>query len=118
MDNKFIITEMEMLRKYCSAILKEREKIHNSLKYPLISVKINRYFLEPYREVIAEECNIIGYMDIPPVEYYEEVDPYELSGKIEILLDNTKSDWQEELYQKRLAKREENEKKKLLENNK
>lgn len=111
---EWLISEMDICRKYCSAILREREKIHNSKKYPLIYVKINRYFLPEFREIIADECNLIGYMDIQPVEYWFEVEPYDKTNKIEVWVDDTKSGWQEEIYQKRVKERDENEKKKLL----
>lgn len=109
----FIIDEMQICREYCSAIHKERQRLgFNSLRYPLISVKINRYFTPEFRDLIAEECNLIGYMDIPPIEYYEEVKPFEEGGRIEIKLDDTKSLWQEEIFKDRSRKREEAESKK------
>jgi len=112
MDN-FILKEMDICRQYCSAIHRERQdKGFNSLRYPLISVKINRYFLPEFRELIAEDCNLIGYMDIKPVEYWEEVESYEQCGIIKIELDTTKSEWQEKLYKQRDDKRRENNEKK------
>ena len=116
---QFILNEMDLCRQYCSAIHKERQNNgFISLKYPLISVKVNRYFLPEYQEIIADECNLIGYMDIPAVELYEDVkyyDTYLEDGeipKIEILLNCTKSDWQQELAEKREEKRKEAEKRK------
>lgn len=113
LEEPFIIVEMEMCRKYCSAINREREKIHTSKKYPLITARVNRYFTKEFRDLIAQECNLVGYGEIASVEYLEEKDPNEESGIIEVWVDDTKSQWQEEIYQDRVKKREENEIKKM-----
>ncbi len=114
MESNFLIEEMDLCRKYCSAIQKERQKAgFNSLRYPLISVKINRYFLREFREIIAEECNLIGYLGIKPVEYCEQEKSYDETGEIKVSLDPTKSDWQQEMFNERTAKAEQNQSKKL-----
>ena|SRR3990167_2938897 len=113
-ERNWLIKEMEICREYCSAILRERQQAgFSSLKYPLVQAKVNRYFLPEFRYIIAETCNLIGYMDIPPVEFWFEKESYDKSGKIEVELDTTKSDWQEELFKERWKKREEAENRKL-----
>ena len=106
MKNNFITKEMELCRQYVSAIIAERQKQgFNSLRYPLVTVKINRYFLPEYREIIAEECNLVGYLGIKSVEYYEEEIPYEKSGEIKIKLDTSKSEWQQKIFEERTEER-------------
>lgn len=97
---------MDICRKYCSEIIKERNKLgFNSIKYPLITVEVNRYFMPEYRKIIADECNIIGYLDIEPVERLCDVEQFELNNKIIIKLDTTKSDWQQLIFETRNKKR-------------
>ena len=49
MKEKWLIKEMEICRSYCSVILSTRQNSgFNSVKYPLFSVKINRYFLPEF----------------------------------------------------------------------
>lgn len=92
---------MAEVRKYCSLIHKKRkEKGFESLRYPLITATLNRYFLPEHRALIAEECNLIGYMGIPAIEY----EPTQIE---EVILDITKSDWQEELCKTREEKNKE-----------
>ena len=110
--NDFMIKEMSILRQYCSLIHKERERNgFNSLKYPLISVKLNRYFLPEFRHLIAVECNLVGTCGIEPVQYDEDEVNYELSNTLKVKLDITKSQWQEELYQERVERRKQIEEK-------
>ena len=107
-DDEFILKEMAITRQYCSAILRERvTQGFNSLKYPLISVKVNHYFLPDFADIIAKYCNLIGYMNIPAVEYDEDAVPYEESGKIEVKLDTTQSAWQQEMFEQRDKARKE-----------
>lgn len=110
---EMILGEMEDCIKYCSLIKRARINAgFTSLKYPITDVKINRYFSPEYRELIAEDCNIVGYMDIPPVEdvfnYGEPKDYHkeELDGRI-VWVCTVKSDWQDDLFQDRNSKRNE-----------
>lgn len=101
-----IIQEMQLCREYCTKIHKARQDAgFVSLRYPLVSVSLNQYFLPEFRELIADECNLVGYMNIPPVEY----DP---DQKEDLLLDTSKSQWQDNLFETRTKKREEAELKK------
>jgi len=101
-EASWLIKEMDICRAYCSMILRKRkESGFHSVKYPLISVNINRYFLPEFRDIIAEECNLIGYLGIPPVEYNEEVESYDKTGQIVVELDTSRSNWQNDLFQKR-----------------
>lgn len=110
--------EMDICREYCSVISRKRaEAGFNSLKYPLVSVKLNRYFLPVYRDIIAEECNLVGYGDeIPAVEYWEEEEPYEVTNNIKVSLDTSTSEWQMAMYNARVERRKENELKRQHDN--
>jgi len=117
-NERYILDEMDLCRKYCSAILKERQqKGFMSLKYPLIQEKVNRYFPPEFRHIMAEECNLIGYMDIPPIEHEFDLEPYEEEKKkIIIELDITVSEWQQKMFDDRTEKRKEAEVRKALVN--
>lgn len=121
----FIIDEMQICRDYCSLIHKAREKAgFHSLKYPITDVKINYYFLPEFRELIADECNIAGYMDIQPVEYeFDNDDIWEnvpkhyfllTEGDKKVLISTVKSDWQQDIFEERSKKRLEAAKRKEL----
>lgn len=118
---------MQEARAYCKLIHKARDKAgFNSLKYPVTDVKVNRYFLPEYRDLIAEECNITGYYTtknitsvhdgIPAVEYeplefddYEKNEHYvseEDSHGRKVHLSTIRSKWQQELYDIRTKERE------------
>lgn len=102
----FLTDEMSLCRQYCSAIILERQKKgFSSIKYPVITVKINRYFLPEYRSLMAEECNLVGYLTIDPVELLEDVETYDKSKRIIVEIDETRTPWQEKIYQERLEKR-------------
>lgn len=106
-SDKWIIEEMKICREYCSLILKERTRVgFNSLKYPVITATLDRYFLPEFRQLIADECNLIGYMDIEPVEY----EPSNIKVKLDII----RTTWQDQLFNERVQKREEAENRKLL----
>jgi len=94
-----IIEEMRKVREYCSLIHKaRRDSGFVSVRYPLISVSLDRYFLPEFRQLIADECNLIGYMDIPPVET-------DVSQTTPVVLDTTTTTWQDEMYRERTEKR-------------
>lgn len=120
MTQQELIQEMKLCRDYCSLIHKARNSVgFSQLKYPITDVKINHYFTLEFRQLIADECNIVGYMDIPPVEDVFDGSPsgqYEhvTDGDLEVWVSTVKSDWQEELFQKRLEKRTEAEMRKKL----
>ena len=68
----------------------------------MTDVKINTYILPEFREIIADECNIVGYMDIPPIEYdicfNNQSYHTESDGKRTILhISKIKSEWQDVL---------------------
>lgn len=102
---------MAECRRYCSLIIKARTDAgFSSLKYPVISASLNRYFLPEYRQLIADECNLIGYMsEFPPVVYdQQQTKP--------VIIDTTRTLWQQqmaderELKRNKAIKRKENEK--------
>lgn len=106
-----IISDMELTRKFCSMIHKARQNNgFNSVKYPITNVIISEYLMPDFRQLIADECNVVGYMDIPAVEYDFEkptFSEYEIleDSELWIAMSTTKSDWQEKMYQERLEKR-------------
>lgn len=114
-----LIDEMDLVRQYATLINRARKNAgFLSLKYPITDVKVNHYFIPELRMVLAEECNIVGYMDIPAIEdvfnYGETLSNYQIEEEKEhkVWLSTTRSQWQEDLYQERLKKREEAEIKK------
>jgi hypothetical protein len=113
----FVLDEMAEVREYCSLIHKARAKAgFNSARYPITDVYVNRYFLPEHRELIAQECNIVGYMDIPPVQY-STVFPQDdyltvVEGNRAVALSTVQSNWQQCMYNERLQQREEAEKRK------
>lgn len=123
MNEDYILKEMEECRAYCSLILRARQNTgFISRKYPITDVKVNRYFFDNnYLDILADECNISGYMDISPIEYimdfqhkdYLDYHREEKDGRI-VYISTTKSDWQKELFDIRSKKREEAEKRKEL----
>lgn len=121
MTQQELIQEMKLCRDYCSLIHKARNSAgFSQLKYPITDVKINHYFTKEFRQLIADECNIVGYMDIPPVEdvfnYGIPNGQYQYlkDGELEVWVSTVKSDWQDELFHKRLEKRNEAEMRKKL----
>jgi hypothetical protein len=127
----FILNEMDVCRAYCTEILNQRQKNGlNSVKYPLISVRVNRYFLPEFRVIIADECNIIGYMDIQTIEYWDDLPKSEMyeywdeekqeiviNGIIKVDIDKTKTTRQQEMFEERSKNRQEAEERKLKANN-
>jgi hypothetical protein len=108
-----LIEEMKLCRKFCSMIHKARNQIGlQSVKYPLTDVKISHYFVPELRDLISEECNIVGYMDIPPVEYDHNPILNEhyvtvTEGEDWVSVSTTRSDWQQEIADKREINRQE-----------
>lgn len=91
---------MAECRRYCALIHKARlDAGFTSVKYPLFTATLNRYFLPEFRELIADECNLIGYMDIPAVEF-------DWNQKEEVVLDLQRSPYQQELYEERCKRSE------------
>ena len=86
-----------------------------SLKYPITDVKISRYFLPGSRDLIADECNIVGYMNIPPVEIENEPpENYFIvrEGEDWVAICTVRSGWQQALANEIAQKRYEAEKRK------
>ena len=94
-ERAFILTEMDTTRKYCSKIHHQRQAAgFTSVKYPLVSATLDRYFLPEFRELIEADCNIMT------IEY----DPEQEN---EVVLNTTTSDEQQEVYDKRVKSRKE-----------
>lgn len=130
------IREMKEVRLYSSLIHKARvEAGFKSLKYPIIDVKVNRYFLPEHRKLIADECHVYGYYcmetvgslhdGIPAVEFDpQEFDSYkdrsdyfctsDASGR-EVCICTVTSDWQNDIYNERKKSRVEAVKRKTQE---
>ena len=114
---KEILEDMVMTRKLCSMCHKAREQAgFNSRKYPVTDIKISHYLMPQYRELIAEECNSVGYMDIPAVEWdFNKPDNTYIiveDGDLWVAVSMIRSGWQDEIYNERLKKRELAEKRK------
>ena len=105
-----LLAEMAECRRHCTLIIKARlEAVFNSLKYPVISATLDRYFLPEFRKLIADECNLIGYMsEFQPVMF-------EKRQGCPVILDVTRSAWQQKMCDERLEKRKEAEATKLRE---
>jgi len=106
-----ILTEMEILREYCTLIKRSRKEMGiTSEKYPLFTVWVNHYFTPAMKQLIANECNFIGYMDIPPVEYLDQSDMPDgtsfSDGNMQIVIDKqTGHPMQEEMHHARTEAR-------------
>lgn len=113
-QENFILTEMKLFRDYCTLIHRARQNAgFASLKYPITDVKLNRYFPPQLREIMADECNIVGYMDVPPIEYLDPFDTLsscyhkEYENGMSVLISTVRSSWQDDMFKERSERREE-----------
>jgi len=119
-NDNFILTEMDIAREFCKLIHRARLNAgFTSIKYPVTDIKVNRYFLPDLRYQIESECNIVGYMDIPPIEYIftteipdEKYYHKEQAGNNIVYLSTVRSNWQQEMFEERDKKSKENQLKK------
>lgn len=121
MNPDFIIDDMQLTRDICSAVhsFRQSHPPFNSVKYPITNIIISAYLLPDFRKLIAEDCNIVGYMGIPAVEYdvmFKLDDSYVTiqTPTFNVHISTVQSEWQKELYNQRSNKRDEMLKRKEL----